>query len=183
MKNNAKPVSRNEDIVVQELNGEVLIYDLRENRAFCLNETAGLVWQKCNGQNTVSEITGLLSKQLDSPATHDLVWLALDQLKKENLIENNDEIVGDFNGMSRREVVRKLGLGSMIALPIVASLVVPSSALAQGSCTPGGDCTCTGPNVGQGTVCTPRFSTCNPGCVCRFANNGNNNLNGVCGPP
>ena len=154
MKNNAKPVSRNEDIVVQELNGEVLIYDLRENRAFCLNETAGLVWQKCNGQNTVSEITGLLSKQLDSLATHDLVWLALDQLKKENLIENNDEIVGDFNGMSRREVVRKLGLGSMIALPIVASLVLPSSAMAQASvcgraCSNNGQCASPCPNCNQ----------------------------------
>jgi len=36
-KNN--PTARKTDIIVQELNDEVLIYDLQIDKAYCLNET------------------------------------------------------------------------------------------------------------------------------------------------
>jgi hypothetical protein len=37
-----KPISRQQNIVVQDLGSEVLIYDLTINKAFCLNETSAL---------------------------------------------------------------------------------------------------------------------------------------------
>lgn len=37
------PKGRTNDIIVQELDGEVLIYNLKDNKAFCLNETSSLV--------------------------------------------------------------------------------------------------------------------------------------------
>jgi hypothetical protein len=124
------PASRKEDIVVQKLEDEVLIYDLKENRAFCLNETSALVWQMCDGNKSVTEISQAISQKLKSPATEDFVWLAIDQLKKENLIANSEEIVPDFNGLSRREVIKKVGLGTMIALPLISSLVAPTASQA-----------------------------------------------------
>ncbi len=33
---------RNKDIVIQEIEGEVLVYDLMSNKAVCLNETSAL---------------------------------------------------------------------------------------------------------------------------------------------
>jgi hypothetical protein len=44
LKNNIKPISRKSHIVVQYFGNEILIYDLTENKAFCLNETSALVW-------------------------------------------------------------------------------------------------------------------------------------------
>ena len=85
MKKDIKPLSRKDEIVVQELNGEVLIYDLRTNKALCLNETSSLVWEACDGNTSVSEISRSISRKLNAPANDDLVWLALDQLKKEKL--------------------------------------------------------------------------------------------------
>lgn len=134
MKNQKNPLSRKEDIVVQELDGEVLIYDLKDNKAFCLNETSALVWQMCDGENSISEISKGLSKKLNSPANEDLVWLALDQLKKEKLIENEVETPASFAGMNRRDVIKKVGLASMIALPVVAGLVAPTAANAASVC-------------------------------------------------
>ncbi len=128
------PVSRKDNLVIQELDGEVLIYDLKENKAFCLNETSALVWQSCDGKNAISDISKFLGDKLNSPASDDLVWFAIDQLKKEKLIENEAELGNHFEGMSRREVIKKIGLGSMIALPIVASMVAPVSVQAA-SCT------------------------------------------------
>ena len=39
------PRSRRNDLVVQEMDGEILIYNLTENKAFSLNETSALVWE------------------------------------------------------------------------------------------------------------------------------------------
>ncbi len=41
------------------------------------------------------------------PAIKDLVWLALDQLKEQNLLSDKKEIVSKFNGISRREIIRR----------------------------------------------------------------------------
>ncbi len=135
MKSQNKPVRRKEDIIVQELNGEILIYDLKANKAVCLNEVSSLVWDACDGNQSVSEISQAIGKKLNSPANEDIVWLALDQLKKEKLIANGAEVVSKFDGMSRREVIRKVGLGTMIALPLVSSLVAPTAASAQSGTT------------------------------------------------
>lgn len=130
------PLSRKEDIVIQEADGEVLIYDMSKNKAFCLNETSALVWQMCDGNKSVSEISKGISKKLGAPSNEDLVWLAIDQLKKENLIANSEELSSNFEGMSRREVIKKVGLGTMIALPIVTGLVAPTAVHALSSGQP-----------------------------------------------
>lgn len=131
MKMNNTPLSRKENIVVQELENEILIYDLSENKALCLNETSALIWQLCDGNNSIAQISEKLSKKLNSSVSEDLVWLALDQLKKEKLITNGEEFTANFNGMNRREVIRKVGFASMIALPLVSSIIAPSAANAQ----------------------------------------------------
>ena len=171
MKNNFKPVSRKENVVIQELAGEVLIYDLKTNKAHCLNETSAIVWQACDGERNVADISKHLSEKLNAPATDDLVWLALDQFKKDELIVNGSEINGFSGGMSRREVIRNVGLASVVALPLISSLVAPTAASAQsvvaacdtqtaGDTAPGGTCpqNCAGAacntTTGQGTPST-----------------------------
>ena len=132
-----KPRSRKENIVVQEVDGETLIYDLNRNRALCLNPTSAIVWQACDGKRTVADINDLLGKQLQTQTDEDIVWLALDQLSKEKLIEPPVGLENKFGGMSRRQVIKKIGLGSMVALPVVAGLVAPTAALAQTPLPPG----------------------------------------------
>ena len=73
MNSRKRPLARKIELVEQQLNGELLIYDLRINKAYCLNETSTLVYQLCNGKNTVSEISNLISKKLNQPVTEDLV--------------------------------------------------------------------------------------------------------------
>lgn len=164
MKADKKPLGRKDDIVVQELDGEVLIYDLKVNKVFCLNQTSALVWQACDGKRTIAEINNWLGQHLDSQTNEDIVWLALDQLSKENLIENKNEIENKFSAMPRREVVKKLGMGSLIALPVIASLTAPAAAQ-TGTCA--GRC--------GATLACPQVS----GCVC--SNPTQNQNNGTCG--
>ena len=95
------PKARTENIVVQNLPGEILIYDLTINKAFCLNDTAAKVFDACDGQATFAEL------QAKSDLTNEVIYLALDELKKQNLLE--DEYLSPFAGMSRREAVKKVG--------------------------------------------------------------------------
>jgi hypothetical protein len=163
-----KPKTRERDIVIQELNDEILIYDLGLNRAFYLNQSAALVWQACDGRKDVAAIGREISQKLQTPAADEFVWLALNQLKKENLLQNADELPADFGGLSRRQVIKRIGFSSMIALPMISSLVAPSAAHAQsGVC--GGSCQCGG-LLSTVSVCPPGFAECAQGCNCVIAN-------------
>lgn len=128
MQNNKYPSVRRNNLVVQEISDELMIYDLNENKAFCLNETSAKVWQLCDGKKSLGQISKELGRQLNTSPDVGLVWLALNQLKINKLLENSADIEDKYLGMSRREVIKKVGFGTMIALPLVSSIVAPTSA-------------------------------------------------------
>lgn len=168
-----KPLSRTEQIIVQESNDELLVYDLEKNKAHCLNETSAFVWQHCDGTRTAKEIAQMLGKKLNQTVDENFVWLALDGLKKENLLAGADSMEIDFGGLSRREAIRKIGFASMIALPIVASLVAPNVTDAQSPVA------CTG--FGQGT-CPSSTDRCNNGFCQPCVGSGQPVPGGTCSP-
>ncbi|HRH44262.1 MAG TPA: PqqD family protein [Pyrinomonadaceae bacterium] len=162
MKRGSNPISRKDNIVIQELNGEILIYDLGKNKVFCLNQTSAMVWQECNGTKSVTEISQNLSKKLKSNVSEDIVWLALNQFKKDNLIEKSESFSTPLDGLSRREIVKRIGFASVIALPIIASVVAPTSINAQS-----GVCFCgaaTANSRPPGCACNANSQCCNNVC-------------------
>jgi len=119
------PLARTDELVVQKTDNEHLIYDLRTNKAICLNQTAALVWRHCDGKHSVSDIAKELEKKLGLEVSEDLVLLAINQLANEGLLLAGGELPERLRGVSRREVIRKVGLASMVALPIVSAIVAP----------------------------------------------------------
>lgn len=128
MKSPQMPTARKEGLVIQELSDEVLVYDLSSNKAHCLNQTAAFVWKACDGKNSIGEIVTNFEKQTGDKVSEDLIWLAIDQLNEKKLLM--EEMPRKFEGQNRRQVLKKIGLASVIALPIVASLTAPTAALA-----------------------------------------------------
>ena len=116
--------------MVQELNGEVLVYDLRTYKAFCLNETSAMIWNACDGTRDLGQLREYASAKLNASVNDDLIWLAIDQLKKEDLLVNAPETETFFGGMSRRDVVKKIGIGAAIAIPLISGIVAPPAASA-----------------------------------------------------
>jgi hypothetical protein len=155
MNNSQRPIARKSGLVVQEVPDEVLVYDLESNKAHCLNQSAAIIWKSCDGNNSVSEIARLVESQAGGKVTDDFVWLAIDQLSENNLLEQ--QIPSNFEGTSRRDVIKKIGLASMVAIPVIASLVAPQSALAAASCSCNNPASCGNtPNAG-----CPSTSNCN----------------------
>ena len=160
MNNSQRPIARKSGLVVQEVPDEVLVYDLESNKAHCLNRSAAMVWKSCDGTNSVSEIAKLVEAQAGDKVSEDFVWLAIDQLNENNLLET--EVAVNLNGQSRREALRKIGLASMVAVPVIASLVAPQSALAAVSCSCNTPPSCSNtPNL----LC-PSTTICNGSALC-----------------
>ncbi len=132
MKNSQVPIARKDGLVVQETADEVLVYDLKSNKAHCLNQTAAFVWKSCDGNKSVDEIVRRFESELGVRVDRDLVWLAIDQLNGKELLET--KTAPRFAGQSRREAIKRVGLAAVVALPVVASLTAPTSVLASSSC-------------------------------------------------
>ena len=160
------PKARSEGIITKEIDGELLIYDGARDQAYCLNETAAAFWKLCDGRTSVSEIIELwtVSSEQNRESRECVVWLALDQLCRSNLLEETKgktfwpPPISEIPNMSRREAVRRIGLGAAIALPLVIAMTAPTPAEAAASCKHHCD-SCSSP-----IECCGTCSTSVPGC-------------------
>src|SRR5438874_2322290 len=111
-----KPKARREGLIVQTLPDETLVYDLDRDSAHCLNQTAALVWNRCDGNSTTKQIARAVSLDLEQTIDENLVWLALDQLGRNHLLISGRP-APVIPGMSRREVMRALAVSAAVAVP------------------------------------------------------------------
>lgn len=147
-------MARQNGLVIQEMPDELLVYDLDANKALCLNGSATLIWRLCDGETEVADIVKKFEFHGGGKVTEDFVWLALDQLNENNLLESR--LASRFVGQSRRQVLKTIGRASIVALPVIASLVTPQRALGSLSCI------CTDP--GQTTQCMVQSGCQNTRC-------------------
>jgi hypothetical protein len=138
------PRARKEGLLVQEMPDELLIYDLVRNKAHCLNQTAALVWKRCDGKTSVEQMVRVLEKETESPVDEAVVWIAFDRLAKAHLLQGQARKWPGASGISRREVIRRIGAAAAVSLPLVTSIVAPA-AVQAGTCRASGAACTTGP--------------------------------------
>lgn len=165
------PKARTEDLEVQELGDELLVYDLQNHRAHRLNLAAALVWRHCDGKTSMARVAELLKRGFGLPANPLVLDFALRTLSKKRLLSEARYRSRSKAAGSRRELIKKLGLLTTALLPAVSSLVAPPPAYAQ-SCLPP-------------TACVAGVNDCAP-CQNPGGNCGNSPwrcCNGACVPP
>jgi hypothetical protein len=140
------PKARKRQLVVREFADELLVYDKERHEAHCLNRTAAAVWKHCDGRSSVVEISRRLTEEMtltgDGPVNERLVWYALNQFKRDHLLEETLELpVGMLmnGGLNRRQVMRAMGI-SIMALPLVTSMIAPTPAQAASCLGSGAPC-------------------------------------------
>src|SRR5262245_5280563 len=128
------PRRREEDLLVRPLSDETLVYDLKRDKAHCLNPTAAAVWRRCDGHTTVSQLAEMLRRECRIAADDDVVWFALRQLQKAHLLQERLRPPSELQRTSRRELIRRLGVAATV--PIVMTILAPTArAQASDSCT------------------------------------------------
>lgn len=152
------PCAREDRLVVQELPDEMLVYDLDRHKAHCLNKASALVWKHCDGKSTVGQLRTVLEQHLGTSADDDVVWLALGQLRRFHLLEEESKGFGMMK-VTRRDLVSKY-LPAALALPLILSIPSPTAAQAASCRPPGSPCTTNAQCCGPGGVGT---GFCNAG--------------------
>jgi hypothetical protein len=121
-----------DSITIREIEAEVLIYDERTHRAWCLNPSSACIWKLCNGRNTMGQIAACAAKELGAAVSEELVLLTLEELREQGLLEAGiAEVLPQ--GTSRREMISKVGLAAAALLPVIAAISAPPALAQSGS--------------------------------------------------
>lgn len=160
------PKARKVDLLTRQIPHELLVYDLKRHKAFCLNDMAAKIWRRCNGKRTVAELTAELENDLQLPIDSRIVWLALNQLEMFHLLQKPAGV--SFSPQVSRRALIRAGLATAIALPIVTMIVAPTVAAAASAVTD--------------TVCQTINPAACPGSVCLDNNGRPTNKNCVLSP-
>lgn len=161
-----RPRARREGLVVRDLPEETVVYDRERHQAHCLNRTAALVFRHADGTRSITELASLLG-EAEAGAREAAVALALEQLAQAGLVCEP----ASAPGASRREALRRVGIGAALLLPAVASVLAPTPAEAATCVTncvgqPNGTpCNCFAPSVPCGSA-TCVADSCSDGGGC-----------------
>lgn len=132
------PKARKKNLVIQPLDDEVLIYDLRTDRAHCLNQAAALVWRYCDGKTPITVMSRKLGEATGAPPNEVVVQLALQRLHKAKLLDAAPD--AETLQLSRRDVIKRLGKVAAITIPVVTSIIAPEAAQAASCLEPIAGC-------------------------------------------
>jgi hypothetical protein len=127
-----KGVRGEAESMVDTLLNSALIYDVQRDWGHSLNETAAFVWRHCDGKTTVRQIADVLQQEVNLPQDERVIWFALAQLGRAHLLQQPVTPPTEAAGVTRRELIRKLGLAGALVLlvPVVDSIVAPTPARA-----------------------------------------------------
>jgi hypothetical protein len=142
-----RPEARTSGVVVKAVGDEVLVYDLARHRAHSLNPVAASVWRACDGTRDAAALAAAAAAATGQPVSADAVRFTLLELGRARLLTAPVEP----SGVTRRELMRRLGTAAAVALPLVTSIAAPTAAQAQ-SC------------VGVNQPCTSSIVCCGAGC-------------------
>ena len=172
---NTLPIAKTKNIISQKAGAEILLYNLKTNQVFCLNETSAKVWSSCDGKTNIDEFL-----KLNDEFSESTVWLALDELHKQNLLEQGFKRPSNL----RRKLVIGL-VASTFLLPAISTLIAPTAANAQsivgicgnGFATPPEQCDDGNLNNGDGCDNNCTFTSCGNGIVTGSETCDDGNLN------
>jgi len=119
--------------IVSEAVGDGLgIFDPQLQKPYLLNATSALVFQHCDGQTTPQQLTQFLCQKFNVPQrqAEELLWLALDELEKANLLQEKITTTQAPQPLlTRRQALTAFAAAglSLALLPLVSPVVVQAA--------------------------------------------------------
>jgi len=148
------PQARIDDLLVEQLPDETIVYDLKSDRAHSLNHAASVVWRHCDGRHSIDDLARVVRDELGVDGETS-VSVALAALNRARLIRPGTWRNDHAAGQTRRQMLRKLGVAAAL-VPVVISIIAPTAAYAASD-------TCTG----KPAPCTMGFKLCPSGKMCK----------------
>ena len=82
-----KPLARKKNVIIEELPGETVIFDKKNNKVHCLNAIALTVWTNANGKRSIADLANIVAAESGNPCDEALIELAVNQLAGAGLLE------------------------------------------------------------------------------------------------
>ena len=136
---------RVDGLLVERVDGEVLVVKESSREAHALNEAASIVFDLCDGAMSREAMAAEVARRTGLPVDEGVVDLALADLVEAGIVVLEDEAPA---AITRRGLIRRLALpaAAMAMLPVVETVLMPAPAAAQsGPVPPTG-----GPSPSQG---------------------------------
>jgi hypothetical protein len=126
---------RVEGLLLERVDGELLVVKESSHEAHALNETAAIVFDLCDGSMSRGAMAAEVARRTGLPADESVVDLALIDLVEAGLVVLDDE---EPASITRRSLIRRLALpaAAMALLPVVETVLMPSRAAGQPAPTP-----------------------------------------------
>ena len=124
------PRARIAGLVVTETAEGLHIHDTERQHTHTLHPLAALVWKHADGRTSVSELTAMAREQVGPDITDETIWSAIDSLTEANLLEGRLAPPSGAQRVGRRDLIRRVAVGSMAAAAIGA-VMAPSAVSAQ----------------------------------------------------
>lgn len=120
---------RVDGLLIERVDGEVLVVRETSHEAHALNEAAAIVFDLCDGATDRAAMTAEVARRTGLPADESVVDLALAELVEAGLVE----IEGEPAAITRRSLIRRLALpaAAMALLPVVETVLMPTPAAGQ----------------------------------------------------
>ena len=163
----AAPQSRREDLLTRQIPDELLVYDLQRHKAFCLNQAAATIWKLCDGKRTAADLLSELQRQHRARIDKRVVWLALEQLSRANLLQQRVTRPPGWEPFNRRSLIRAGIIAATV--PLVTMILAPTPQAAASTISRA-ECRTIANNACPGIPCSDRPGSCQPSgvrCDCK----------------
>ena len=122
-----RPRALRSGFLAKPVGDQLVVFDQSRQQLHVLNRTTAVVWQHCDGRNTVAELIGLVGADLGAPVEESVITLALSQLEDARLLEGRLAAASGDERVSRRDMLHIAGaLAAGIMLPTITSCGVPT---------------------------------------------------------
>lgn len=125
---------RVDDLLVERVEGELLVVKTSSHEAHALNEAASVVFDLCDGSTSRAAMAAEVQRLTSLPADEEVIDLALAELADAGLISKDEE----RPSITRRSLIRRLTLPAAIValLPVVETILLPTPASAASGPVP-----------------------------------------------
>jgi len=155
-----KPRAREQGLLVEEVEGDTLVYDLDRHQAHCLGPVLAAVWRLCDGRRTPADIARRLRRPSGVDLDPEVVTVGLRRLSRARLIEGRALASANVSTRDRRALLKKAALLGGLALATITAPTAASAAtcIQRAACEALNNNQCTGqpcctPGAPAGTSC------------------------------
>jgi hypothetical protein len=120
-------VHRRDDVVVQEIDRETMVYDPLTAEFHLLHPLAAFVFRRADGQMPLARILDEARVTLGGELSSADMDVAVAELERVNLLRHPESV--EVKRVTRRAMMQRLAAAAVLAVPLITTMAAPAAAM------------------------------------------------------